>query len=197
MVLQDIRPFHLNQFYNNLSEKGIRQMADRAIGKPEFRDMLKEKKLSMAKIAKLTGIAESTVNQAGKGQPILRQKAEAIAAAAQIDFDKLFTVQEHNEPLSNTSINAYHRFNHIVLAQAEKEMLVPYNAATKATPPPKEKSAEDDGGIQRGKAVQGIGFPQNGHHPLHLRLLAGQQLHKTGQRPGLDHTHKKSVPFRV
>ena len=62
MVLQDIRPFHLNQFYNNLSEKGIRQMADRAIGKPEFRDMLKEKKLSMAKIAKLTGIAESTVN---------------------------------------------------------------------------------------------------------------------------------------
>lgn len=140
MVLQDIRPFHLNQFYNNLSEKGIRQMADRAIGKPEFRELLKEQKLSMAKVAKLTGIAESTVNQAGKGQPILREKAEAIAAAAQIEFDKLFTVQEHNEPLSNTSILAYHRFIHIVLAQAEKEMLVPYNAADKATPPQKEKS---------------------------------------------------------
>ena len=143
MLLQDIRPHHLNQFYNNLSEKGIRQIEDRAIGRPEFRELLKEKKLSMAKIAKLTGIAESTVNQAGKGQPILREKAEAIAAAAQIDFDKLFTIQEHNEPLSNTSINAYHRFIHIVLAQAEKEMLVPYNAAAKATPPPKEKSAVD------------------------------------------------------
>ena len=136
-------PHHLNQFYNNLSEKGIRQIEDRAIGRPEFRELLKEKKLSMAKIAKLTGIAESTVNQAGKGQPILREKVEAIAAAAQIDFDKLFTIQENNEPLSNTSINAYHRFIHIVLAQAEKEMLVPYNAAAKATPPPKEKSAVD------------------------------------------------------
>ncbi len=47
---------------------------------------------------------------------------------------------EHNEPLSTTSILAYHRFIHIVLAQAEKEMLVPYNAADKATPPQKEKS---------------------------------------------------------
>lgn len=140
MALQDIRAFHLNQFYINLAESGIRKMADRAVGKPEFRELLKEKKLSMAKLAKLTGMAESTVNQAGKGAPILREKAEAIAAAAQIDFNKLFTVQEHKEPLSNTSILAYHRFIHIVLAQAEKEMLVPYNAANKATPPQKEKS---------------------------------------------------------
>ena len=75
----------------------------------------------MAKISKLKGIAESTVNQAGKGQPILREKAESIAAAAQIDFDKLFTVQEHKAPLSNTSIIDYHRFIHIVLAQADSQ----------------------------------------------------------------------------
>lgn len=140
MAVQDIRPHHLNSFYKNLSEEGVRETAPRALPKGDLRAALKEKKLSMAKVAKLAGVAESTVNAAGKGNPILKEKAELIAKAAGIDFDKLFTVDERNEPLSNTSVLAYHRFIHIVLAQAEKEMLVPYNAADKATPPQKEKS---------------------------------------------------------
>ena len=94
----------------------------------------------MAKVAQLAGVAESTVNAAGTGKPILQEKAELIAKVVGISFDKLFTVDEKNEPLSTTSILAYHRFIHLVLAQAEKEMLVPYNAADKATPPQKEKS---------------------------------------------------------
>lgn len=140
MAVQDIRPAHLNRFYKNLSEAGIRETAPRAIPKGDLRSALKEKKLSMAKVAKLAGVAESTVNAAGKGEPILKEKAVLIATAAGISFDKLFTVDERNDPLSTTSILAYHRFIHIVLAQAEKEMLVPYNAADKATPPQKEKS---------------------------------------------------------
>lgn len=140
MAIQDIRAVHLNRFYKNLAEAGIRETAPRAVPKCDLRAALKEKKLSMAKVAKLAGVAESTVNASGKGDPILKEKAELIAKAAGIPFDKLFTVQEHNEPLSTTSILAYHRFIHIVLAQAEKEMLVPYNAADKATPPQKEKS---------------------------------------------------------
>ena len=140
MAIQDIRAVHLNRFYKNLAEVGIRETAPRATPKVDLRAALKEKKLSMAKVAKLAGVAESTVNASGKGNPILKEKAELIAKAAGIPFDKLFTVHEHNEPLSTTSILAYHRFIHIVLAQAEKEMLVPYNAADKATPPQKEKS---------------------------------------------------------
>ena len=140
MAIQDIRAVHLNRFYKNLTEKGIRATAPRAIPKENFRPALKEKNLSMAKVAKLAGVAESTVNAAGKGEPILKEKADLIAKAVGIQFDKLFTVDERNEPLSTTSILAYHRFIHIVLAQAEKEMLVPYNAADKATPPQKEKS---------------------------------------------------------
>lgn len=140
MAIQDIRAVHLNRFYKNLSESGIRATAARAIPKCDLRATLKEKKLSMAKVAQVAGIAESTVNTAGKGEPILKEKAEKIAQAAGCPFDSLFMVDERNEPLSTTSILAYHRFIHIVLAQAEKEMLVPYNAAEKATPPHKEKS---------------------------------------------------------
>ncbi len=140
MAIQDIRAVHLNRFYQNLAESGIRDVEPRAIQKADLRAALKEKKLSMAKVAKLAGVAESTVNAAAKGTAILKGKAELIAQAAEIPFDNLFTVEERNEPLSSTSILAYHRFIHVVLAQAEKEMLVPYNAADKATPPPKEKS---------------------------------------------------------
>lgn len=140
MALQDIRAVHLNRFYKNLSESGIRATADRAVPKDDFRAMLKSKGLSMTKAAKLSGVAESTVNASGKGEAILRVKAEQIAKAAGIPFDRLYTVDQRNEPLSSTSVLAYHRFIHVVLAQAEKEMLVPYNAADKATPPQKGKT---------------------------------------------------------
>lgn len=140
LAIQDIRAVHLNRFYQNLAEEGIRNAAPRAIQKADLRAALKEKKLSMAKVAKLAGVAESTVNAAAKGSAILKEKAEKISQASGIPFDDLFTVEQRNDPLSNTSILAYHRFIHVVLAQAEKEMLVPYNAADKATPPQKEKS---------------------------------------------------------
>ncbi len=139
-AIQDIRAQHLNSFYKNLAETGIRATAPRAIPKKKFRALLKEKGLSMVKAAKLAKVAESTVNAAGKGTPILKEKAEKIAVAVGIPFEKLFTVDDNAEPLSTSSILAYHRFIHVVLAQAEKEMLVPYNAADKATPPKNEKA---------------------------------------------------------
>lgn len=38
-------------------------------------------------------------------------------------------------PLAPKTVDSYHRFISTVLAQAEREMLVPYNAAAKAVPP--------------------------------------------------------------
>ena len=47
----------------------------------------------------------------------------------------------------------------------------------------------DDGGIQRGKAVGSVGGAQDLGHFLKTDLLGRQQLHKAGQRPGLDDFH--------
>ena len=58
-----------------------------------------------------------------------------MAEALQEPVDKLFIVGKTMEPLSNKTIKEYHRFIRVVLAQAEREMLVPYNAAARATPP--------------------------------------------------------------
>ena len=43
--------------------------------------------------------------------------------------------------------------------------------------------------IESGKAILGVSFAEDLHHPLQLRLLGVEQLHKTGQGPGLDNTH--------
>lgn len=47
----------------------------------------------------------------------------------------LFTISYVDEPLSTKTVLEHHRFISSILAQAEKELLVPYNAAEKATPP--------------------------------------------------------------
>ena len=143
IVIQDLRATHLNRFYKNLAEENIRSSSARAVPACDLRAVWKEKKLSMAKIAKEAGVAESTVNSAGKGNAILADKADLIAKASGIPFDKLFRVKEESKPLSATTVLAYHRLIHVVLAQAEREMLVPYNAADKATPPQKQKSPAD------------------------------------------------------
>ena len=51
----------------------------------------------------------------------------------------------------------------------------------------------DSRGVQRRKAVHGVGLAQDFHHALQLLLLLGQQLHKTGQRPGSDSFHSKNL----
>lgn len=140
LAIQDIRPSHLNLFYQSLGQSGIREAAERAIPAADFREQLRSVGLSMAKTARISGVAEATVNAAAGGKRILRDKAELIASAAGIPFENLFTLQKDSTPLSSTSVLAYHRFIHTVLAQASREMLVPYNAADKATPPKKEKS---------------------------------------------------------
>lgn len=141
MKLADIRPQHLNSFYKNLSEPGIRETGGIATAKIDLATWLKSNKKSRAGIARAAGVAASTVSAAAQGQPIQEVKAEAIAQAMGKRLGDVFTVEYDMEPLSDKTVLAYHRLISIILAQAEKEMLVPYNAAAKATPPKAAKKA--------------------------------------------------------
>lgn len=141
MKLADIRPQQLNSFYKNLSEPGIRETGGIATAKIDLATWLKANKKSRAGIARAAGVAASTVSAAAQGQPIQEVKAEAIAQAMGKRLGDVFAVEYDMEPLSDKTVLAYHRLISIILAQAEKEMLVPYNAAAKATPPKAAKKA--------------------------------------------------------
>lgn len=137
--LQDLRPQHLNAFYKNLSEPGLRAGGGSATAKVDLARYLKQHKVSRAYIAEKAGISASTVGVAVKGEPVKAEKAAAIAQALGKRTEELFTVQRDMNPLSDKTVLEYHRLISTILNQAEKEMLVPYNAAAKATPPKVER----------------------------------------------------------
>lgn len=141
LKLADIRPQHLNSFYKNLSEPGIRIGNGHATAKIDLAAWMKTNKKSRAAIAAASGVSASTVSTAARGNPIQEDKAAAIAQAMGKKMADVFTVKRDSDPLSDRTVLAYHRLISIVLAQAEKEMLVPYNAAAKATPPKATKKA--------------------------------------------------------
>ena len=55
----------------------------------------------------------------------------------------MFTVSDRKKPLSNKTILEHHRLISMILAQADKEMLAPYNPAAKASPPKVPKHEAD------------------------------------------------------
>lgn len=135
MKLSDIRPQHLNNFYHNLQENGLRKGAGKATAKPSLQQARKDQHLSKDALAKKAGVASGTIRVMENGSKVLPEKAEAVAAALGYQTSELFTLEKDRTPLAPKTVDAYHRFISTVLAQAEREMLVPYNAASKAVPP--------------------------------------------------------------
>lgn len=133
--LADLRPQHLNSFYKNMAEPGMRIGGGTAKAKIDMVEWLKQNGLSRGRLAERAGISAATVSVAVKGESIKEESAYAIAKAMGRKVDEVFRVEKNMEPLSNKTILEHHRLISTILAQAEKEMLVQYNAASKATPP--------------------------------------------------------------
>jgi integrase len=135
MKIADIRPQHLNNFYETLSKNGIRRKQGKATAKRDIKAMLKQRNLTVKKAAELAGIGNNTLSTVCNGGAIVESKAQAIADLLEMPVNKLFKVKHDNTPFSNKTILEYHRFISTVLEQADKELLIPYNPARKATPP--------------------------------------------------------------
>ena len=143
LKLCQIRPQHLNDFYQQLGQMGMRADAQRAVPKRIFAKRFYALNVSQAELAKQAGIGYQTLNTALKGNTIRVDKATAISEAMGMPFSALFDVKENLKPLSPKTVREHHRLISTILAQAEKEMLIPYNPAHKATPPKVERSVPE------------------------------------------------------
>ena len=132
LKLAEIRPQHLNRFYAQLQTAEYAGDRERATPKVDIRARIKTAALTQEAAAALAGVSKGSVSAACKGDTIAAGTAEAIAAALKEKPEKLFTFTKDVKTLSNKTVLEYHRLIRTVLAQAEKEMLVPYNAAAKA-----------------------------------------------------------------
>lgn len=141
--LAEIRPQHLNSLYENLGEPGVRLDGQKATAKTDISVLLEQKKMTRNRLSAKAGVSPSTVTAITKCCRVTKEAADAVAKALKIETSKLFIFETNTDPLSDKTILEHHRLISTVLAQAEKEMLVQYNAAHRATPPKiKKKEAE-------------------------------------------------------
>ena len=138
--LVDLRPQHLNALYKSLAAPGQRETPGTATPRIDIAAWLKKHKISRAALAGACGVGATTVSAAAAGRSIREDKAALIARAMGLRLQDVFTVENDSSPLADGTVLAYHRLISLILTQAEKEMLVPYNAAAKATPPPTGKT---------------------------------------------------------
>ena len=92
--------------------------------------------------AMIPGVSQTVIGEAMRGNSIRLDKAKEISKAMGFaDVRQLFTIEgKTDQTLSPKTVLEHHRFISSVLSQAEKEMLVPYNAAKRATPPKMNKT---------------------------------------------------------
>lgn len=134
MKLTEIKPQHLNQFYTNLGESGIRKDGKFAC-KIDLEKHLNKTKKSKAAFAKKAGISPQVVSAIINGKSVSERSADRISTALGKNTKQAFNYTDRKSTLSNKTILEYHRLISTIFAQAEKEMLIPYNPARRASPP--------------------------------------------------------------
>ena len=91
--------------------------------------------ISNAELFRRTGACPQPVAAICGRQPVMKRSVEKVAEELGERYSDLSCTKASGKPLLPKTVPEYHRLTCAILSQAEKEMLVPYNAAKKATPP--------------------------------------------------------------
>ena len=136
MRLRDIRPQHLNKLYQSLSSPGARADNETAQAKPQLWKVLEERGL-FGDLPDGEG-KRISLQRLRSGQPVKPATAQRIAQVLDQPMGVLFTILREERTLSSRTVMNCHLLVSTVLGQAEKEMLIPFNPARRATPPRRE-----------------------------------------------------------
>jgi len=139
--LKEIQALHLEEFYKNLKEDGIKDKGRFAVSSGLDR-LMDERKLTRDKISKLARVAPSTVGVARAGKRISIDVAGKIAAALGVSVRQIFTIAETTTGLSDKTILHHHRLISAILGRAKKERLIDYNVALEHANAPKVAKKE-------------------------------------------------------
>ena len=96
--LKDLTPLHIQAFYRNLQEEGVRQHTT-ATATPALAEWISQRRISKSAFARAAGVIHQTVSQALKGNTINQTSAEKIAAVG-LEVKELFTINVDTTPLA-------------------------------------------------------------------------------------------------
>ncbi len=146
LKISDIRPQHLNMLYDELSQEGLRKNGRKAVikdGDHLLQLIRKAGFTSREKFAKYAKIAVITYRNAEAGKNIDFSTAKKISSALGVRTEEIFNIKVDATPLSAKTIKEHHRIIHMILHQAECELLIPFNPASRSKPPKDEKTEAD------------------------------------------------------
>lgn len=135
MKLSDIRPQHINSLYRELGKPEAREILDTFKKKGNLTKAIEATGTNRYAFAAKCGLHDEAIYRACRGCGVKRENAEKIANAIGKPMRELFAPAHTPTKLSPNSIRRLHSFVSCVFSQAVKEMLIPYNPASKATPP--------------------------------------------------------------
>ena len=134
--LSKLQPHHLNEFYKNLREIGIRQDT-KYLPCPDFKELLKQAGYTQKVLADEIGISVNTVAQCVKGENVSQATADKIKAV--LKPAEFTPVERNNSKLSEKTISEYHRLISSILAKAVQWQVIPSNPCDRAEAPRAER----------------------------------------------------------
>lgn len=140
MKLTSIRPQHLNELYRKLSEPGANRWRVWAEPAVDFKKLVDGQ--SLRGFAEKCGVHHQQIMRLMDGKHISQKTATLIEKS--LGRNDLFCLIGNDKPLAPKTIRRCHSLIRIVLGQAEKEMIILYNPAKRATPPPSRPTRPAD-----------------------------------------------------
>lgn len=136
--LKDLKTGHLNTFYSNLQEEGMRRDT-KCKAKVDLREILKNRKLTVATLSEVSGIYPTTLRRAISGENVNIKTAAAIAKALEVSRTDLFEDIAKRDTLNANTIRNYHCLISGILSKAVKWGFIPFNPANNAELPKLER----------------------------------------------------------
>lgn len=132
--LKEITPLHIQAFYRNLQEEGVRHRAT-ATALPALAAWMEGQQLTQAVLAARAGVSRPTVRQALSGRHVSLGSAGKLAAAAGQPLTALFAVHKETAPLAASTVHAYHRVLSSIFRRAVRWRCIARNPAEGAELP--------------------------------------------------------------
>ena len=134
LKLSEITPLHLNAFYKNLAEEGIR-IDYKYKCRIDFRKFMKDNDISRYKLIDAAGISVTTLESMAAGNNVSKETAFGISEALEIQPEELFDVIGTDRKFSSKTLLHYHRCLSAILAKAVKWGFLFSNPCERVDPP--------------------------------------------------------------
>lgn len=136
MKLSKIQPHHLQEFYNNLTESGVR-LDTKYKAKNGIKEIVTAAGYTQSTLSEAANVGVSTIRACYEGKNVSKKTADKISAV--LNNKALFEPQEAEKRLSDNTIAKYHRLLSSMLTTAVQWQIIFSNPCRRVKPPRTER----------------------------------------------------------